>query len=138
MTSYCTVDDIRHRLTEAGYNWVADRDGDGAVGGEEESNVITTGITFADAQIGAAFSGRYVVGSGTTSSLLKFIAIDVAACRAAESGGRGVPESLRMACEKAMRDLDDIKDGVISIPEATPEIGVDGQFQGSGARAVNP
>lgn len=98
MAEYISATDVRNRLTDAGYEYVADRDMSGSgVSAEEEAKYITPAIQWAGAMIDGAIHlfVEPVYARGAGNQWLKDRCLDLAACKALEIGGRDVPERVR-------------------------------------------
>lgn len=104
MAEYISETDVRNRLTQAGYEYVADRDNDDDVSAAEIASFITTAIQWAGQLIDGAIMGfvqpSYARGAG--NQWLKDRCLDLAVCRSIENGGRAVPKAMRRASQLAM------------------------------------
>lgn len=104
MSEYITSTDVRNRLTQAGYEYVADRDNDEDVTTDEVAAYITPAIQWAGGIVDQAVMGFVQPSSvrGAGVQWLKDRCLDLAACRAIENGGRAVPKAMRKASQFAM------------------------------------
>jgi hypothetical protein len=105
---FCSAEDVRRRLTAAGYKFCADLDSSGAVSTAETADTITPAIQYAgnlcDACVlRAGCSIAQARGSG--NQWLRDRAIDVAAYRVSTTGGRGQIASLKDDYDAAVKML---------------------------------
>lgn len=120
MTEYCSDDHIRKRMTTAGRKFLADRNRDGAVSAEEITDIITEGIGFAGRTIDAHLVRRY----GNVDSIrgqqilwLRDVCIHLAVWHIVSTGGRdSMPEPLQQAYDKAIENLESVRDGQMDVP----------------------
>jgi hypothetical protein len=113
MPEYLEPSDVINRLTEAGVQFVADRNHDGTVSADETASYITTAIVYAGNLIDGALTELLspALARGAGNAWLKDRGIDIAAFRAAGQGGDGVPPRLVADFEFTMRELDRIRGG---------------------------
>lgn len=116
MSEYCTAQDIKNRLTPLGYKFAVDRDGDGAVNAIDLLSV-TDAIAQAGTEIDEAITAKRLITSTDAraqgSTILKFLAVDLASHRVAGDGGRKVPQSLQDSYDRATERLDRYFDGLL-------------------------
>lgn len=115
MTEYCTAEDVRKRLTDAGYKFFADLDQNATVGTTEVANTITPAIAYAGNKIDAMIiriGCQVEVARGAGNAWLRDRAIDIAAYRVSSTGGGGTIAVLK---EDAVSALDDLK-SVTQVP----------------------
>jgi hypothetical protein len=122
MADYIAASDVRNRLTQRGYDWVADRDDvDGVVDSTEVARYITTAITYAGELVDEALAGfmepsdARAQGNGWLSSRC----LDIAVARAIENGGRNAPDSVDAARQDAMDRLDLVREEKLKVPNLT-------------------
>lgn len=105
MTEYCLADDVRKRLTTAGYQFFADVDQSGGISAAELADTITAAIVWAgnilDAEV-ERMGCDLSVARGAANGWLKDRAIDIAAYRVSTTGAGGDIEVLRQAYEDAV------------------------------------
>lgn len=115
---------IEERLTERGFRWAADRDRDGMVSEADKVRTIDAGITHSTTEIEGAGGQRYDLSrirGAAGNAWLRQIATDVAVYRAVTHGGRQAPRQIRLDYERALKLLDDLRDGLIQIPGLNPD-----------------
>lgn len=98
MTEYCSAEDVRKRLTSAGYKFCADLDRSGSVNATEEADTITPAIQYAGNLIDAcvlAAGCEIATARGAANQWLRDRAIDIAAYRVSTTGGRGIIQVLK-------------------------------------------
>lgn len=136
-TEYCSAGDIQKRLTENGYQFVADRNLSGNVTAAEVASNIDTGISYAGQMIDFAICDRTSTASARAqqNAWLRDRAIDIAAYRAAGLGGDTVPGSLTAAFISAQEALSAVKGGA-NIPDFSWDRPVNGRGR-PGMRVVN-
>lgn len=108
MTEYCTPDDVRKRLTTAGFKFAADKDRSGSVSATEQADTITPAIVYAGNLIDACVlkAGCLIAdGRGSQNAWLRDRAIDIAAYRVSTTGGRGVIQCLKDDSDLAIKWL---------------------------------
>jgi phage gp36-like protein len=105
MTEYCTAEDVRKRLSTAGYKFQADRDRSGSVNATEVADSITPAIEYAGNLIDVCVlrAGCLIpVAREAANAWLRDRAVDIAAYRVSTVGGRGIIESLRSDADDAI------------------------------------
>lgn len=133
MAEYCSYDDVRKRLTNAGVAYVADRDQDGLVDTTEQAEHVTTSIQFAGRQIDYAICDQTETSTARASGngFLKDLAIDLAAERCCGIGGGEIPAAMQAAADYARVVLGEVKRGrripdytYPSQPAGTPRLNI--------------
>lgn len=112
MTEYCTPDNVRQRLTTAGYKFMADLDRSGSVSTGEVSDTITPAIRYAGNLIDVCVLGigcEAGVARGAANEWLRDRAIDIAAYRVSTTGGRGILQVLKDDYDLAIKLLGSTK-----------------------------
>lgn len=111
MTEYCTPDDVRKRLTTAGYHFAADLDKSGSVSTAETGDTITPAIEYAGNLIDACAlrAGCHIDDArAAANAWFRDRAIDIAAYRVSTTGGRGTIACLKDDHDSAKKKLDEI------------------------------
>lgn len=132
MPEYCSTDNIKNRLTTAGVEFAANRDGGGAASSTEIAAYITSGIQEAGTKIDAALVGQALPSSARaqtaagTVDYLKFLCVDLASFYAATKGGDDAPESIKAAFDRAWGELENIRRRFQIVPGLTYDIPVNG------------
>lgn len=108
MTEYCSAEDVRKRLTTAGYKFFADLDSTGTVDSTETGDTITPAIVYAGNLIDACVlrGGCQIADArGANNAWLKDRAIDIAAYRVSTTGGGGSLDVLEKDNDAAVKML---------------------------------
>lgn len=102
---YCNSEDVRKRLSTAGYKFAADRDRSGVVSTTEIADTITPAIEYAGNLIDACVlrvGCQPAAARGSGNQWLRDRAIDLAAYRVSTTGGRGIIQTLKDDADAAM------------------------------------
>lgn len=108
MPEYCSEEDVRKRLTSAGYKFCADLDRSGSLSAAETADTITPAIQYAGNLADACVlrAGCLIPDArGSGNQWLRDRAIDIAAYRVSTTGGRGVIISLKDDYDAAAKML---------------------------------
>ena len=121
MAEYCSATDVSNRVTEAGYEHVADDDEDGAVGTGELAASVTPAIRWAGGIIDSYIQRRVSLASARASgnTWLCDRAIDLAAYRFVTTGGREGVESFTADRDETLELLKRVRDDGDGIPGLT-------------------
>lgn len=113
MAEYCSATDVTNRVTDAGVEYCADRDGDGQVGADEITAYVTPAIAYAGREIDFAVCDQFPPATARAqgNGFLKDIAIDLAVERLCSTGTGGIPDSVAAAAERSRALLKQIKMG---------------------------
>ena len=113
MPEYLSTTDVQNRLTAAGVQFVADRDGDGVVSPAEVEAYLVSAIEYAGNLVDAALT-QFVepaLARAAGNGWLRDRALDIAACRAAGQGGDSVPARMQADFDFALQELERIRNG---------------------------
>lgn len=142
MAEYITATDLQNRLTQVGYEFVADRDVSGTgVGVAEEAAYVDPAIQYAGALVDQFISGRTepTRARAAGNQWLKDRCLDIAAKRVMETGGRNVPESVVEAAQFSLELLTQHQSGIVQIPNYQYEYPAEGPgLSPHGPRVFNP
>lgn len=116
MPSYCVFADLQSRLTVAGMEWAANRDGGDTLTSDEVDQYVTPAIMRADSEIDAAIQLYYETSAARGNAWLKFLAVDLASVEAITNGGRQAPENYVADCKRAREELRRVSIGQLRIP----------------------
>lgn len=113
MADYCSIQNIKDRLTEAGYKYVGARNGNGTVTTAEQLSYIQSGISYAGNLIDEAVHAFIIPASarGSGNQWLQDRAVDIAIWYATSIGGRKPPETFVDAYKDALERLEKVKGG---------------------------
>lgn len=116
MSSYCEFSDLQSRLTVAGLEWAANRDGGDTLTSDEVTRYVTPAILRADTEIDAAIQQYYDLTLARGNAWLKYIAIDLACVEAITNGGRTAPDNYVASAKRARDTLKLVTTGQQRIP----------------------
>lgn len=113
MPEYLTIADLTTRLTDAGIKYVADRNRDGVVDSTESAGYLGSAVEYAGNIVDGYLAEQLTpsIARSQANAWLRDRAVDIAAWRAAGHGGRPVPKTLTDACDKALAELQGIREG---------------------------
>lgn len=111
---YSTLTDIKKLISEVTVNQLTDDEDTGAV---VESRV-TEAIAQADAEINSYCGGRYTVPFSTVPDIVKKISVDIAIYNLYSRKVEEIPETRADRYKNAIRQLEGISKGIISIGES--------------------
>lgn len=113
MAEYCSYDDVRRRMTQAGVEYVADRDMSGGVSANEKADNITPAIQRASREIDFAICDQIETAAARSQSngFLKDIAVNLAVVECCTIGGGTPPDSFVIAMEYSRACLKEIRNG---------------------------
>ena len=116
MPSYCEFSDLQSRLTVAGLEWAANRDGGDDLTSAEVTRYVTPAILRADSEIDAAIQLYYETTGARGHAWLKYIAVDLASVEAITNGGRQAPDNFVADAKRARDTLALVANGKQRIP----------------------
>jgi phage gp36-like protein len=135
--AYATVNDITEIYGEALVLALADRAPDGDITDPADVSALTAALDTATSEIDTYLGSRYTVPLNPVPPYIKAICIDIAVYRLAHDQAPRTVE-MRTRYEDAIRFLNGISKGILSIDGATPNDGGDGTSEvGSSARIIN-
>ena len=113
---YCTQDDILQQLDEDTLVQLTDDEGSGSV----DTDVVTRAISDADATIDAYCQGRYSVPLEPVPGMIRKISVDISIYNLYSRRADSVPENRLERYKNAVRFLEKVASGQISLGAATP------------------
>jgi len=112
---YCTQDDLLEQISEAELIQLTDDAGAGAV----DETVVERAIADADAEIDAYAMTRYATPLSPVPAMIRKISVDIAVYHLF-ARRRGAPEDRKERYKNAVKFLEGLAKGLISIGAATP------------------
>ncbi len=114
--AYCIQDDILNQLEESALIELTDDENTGAV----VDAVVARAITDADATIDAYCQGRYSVPLSPVPEKIRQVSVDIAIYNLYSRRGDVVPEVRKDRYREAVRFLEKVAEGKITLGAATP------------------
>lgn len=112
---YCTIEDIKKLLPEADLVQLTDDEGAGTINPQR----LEEAIAQADAEIDAYLSGKYAVPLAPVPALVKKLSADIAVYNLYSRRLEQIPETRAERHRNAVRMLEGIARGTISVGAAT-------------------
>jgi len=114
--AYCIQDDILNQLEESALIELTDDENTGAV----VEAVVARAIADADATIDAYCQGRYSVPLSPVPEKIRQVSVDIAIYNLYSRRGDVIPEVRKDRNREAVRFLEKVADGKITLGAATP------------------
>lgn len=114
--AYCTQDDILQQLDEDTLVQLTDDEGTGSV----DTDVVTRAISDADATIDAYCQGRYSVPLEPVPAIIRKTGVDISIYNLYSRRADSVPENRLERYKNAVRFLEKVAAGQISLGASTP------------------